>query len=101
MTELWRRAASDRGSRPDRDSVDDRATRMLAAELDALMAEAQGLPTLIQKLQRPGATAEKSFADARALVARREATLEEERSRRDTPEVFRSETRAEKAAPLQ
>jgi chromosome segregation ATPase len=54
---------------------------MLAAERDALEAEAMSLQTLNQELQRHRSTAEKSLAEARALLSRRKAALEEERSR--------------------
>jgi hypothetical protein len=81
MTELWRLAAADRGSSRDSDHADDAAMRMLAAERDALVAEAKVLQTLNQELQRHRTTAEKSLAEARALLSRREAALEEERSR--------------------
>jgi hypothetical protein len=80
MTELWRLAAAERGSRPDKASSDDTATRMLSAERDSLEAEAKALQTLNQELQRHRSTAEKSLAEARALLSRREAALEDERS---------------------
>jgi hypothetical protein len=81
MTELWRLAASDQATTRDGDAAHDTATRMLAAERDALEAEAKALQTLNQELQRHRATADKSLAEARALLSRREAALEEERSR--------------------
>jgi hypothetical protein len=81
MTELWRLAASDSAKTRDSDAGDDAATQMLVAERDALAAEAQALQTLNQELQRHRSTAEKSLAEARALLSRREAALEEERSR--------------------
>jgi chromosome segregation ATPase len=81
MTELWRLAATDQAKTRDSDAADDTATRMLAAERDALEAEAKALQTLNQELQRHRSTAEKSLAEARALLSRREAALEEERSR--------------------
>ena len=81
MTELWRLAATDQSRTRDNDAADDTATRMLAAERDALEAEAKALQTLNQELQRHRATAEKSLAEARALLSRREGALEEERSR--------------------
>jgi hypothetical protein len=81
MTELWRLAATDQSRSRDSEAADDTAARMLAAERDALDAEAKALHTLNQELQRHRATAEKSLADARALLSRREAALEEERSR--------------------
>jgi len=81
LTELWRLAATDQAQARDSDAADDTATRMLAAERDALEAEAKALQTLNQELQRHRSTAEKSLAEARALLSRREAALEEERSR--------------------
>jgi len=81
MTELWRLAAADQAKMRDSDAADDTATRMLAAERDALEAEAKALETLNHELQRHRSTAEKSLAEARALLSRREAALEEERSR--------------------
>jgi hypothetical protein len=108
MTELWRLAAADQASSRDKDVADDTATRMLAAERDAMEAEAKALQTLNQGLQRHRATAEKSLAEARALLSRREAALEEERSRaasleqalvqaRMTLDVFQERRRLEPA----
>jgi len=81
MTELWRLAANDQTKPRDSDAADDTATRVLAAERDSFEAEAKALQTLNQELQRHRSTAEKSLAEARALLSRREAALEEERSR--------------------
>ena len=81
MTELWRLAANDQTKARDGDAADDTATRMLAAERDSLEAEAKALHTLNQELQHHRSTAEKSLAEARALLSRREAALEEERLR--------------------
>jgi Plasmid replication region DNA-binding N-term len=81
MTELWRLAATDQPRTRDSDAADETATRMLAAERDAIEAEAKALQTLNQELQRHRSTAEKSLAEARALLSRREAALEEERLR--------------------
>jgi hypothetical protein len=81
LTELWRLAAADRASTRDQQAVDDTATRMLATERDALEANAKALQTLNQELQRHRSTADKSLVEARALLSRREAALEEERSR--------------------
>jgi len=81
MTELWRLAATDQAKARDSEAADDTATRMLAAERDSFEADAKALQTLNQELQRHRSTAEKSLAEARALLSRREAALEEERSR--------------------
>jgi hypothetical protein len=80
MTELWRLAATDQVNAGGTDAANDTATRMLAAERAALEAEAKALQILNQELQRHRATAEKSLAEARALLSRREAALDEERS---------------------
>ena len=50
------------------------------AERAALMAEARALDTLNKELEKHRASAEKSLAEARTLLARREAALEEERA---------------------
>ncbi len=81
MTELWRLAGADQGNTRDQDAAEDSAMRMLVAERDALEAESKALQTLNQELQRHRSTAEKCLAEARALLSRREAALEEERSR--------------------
>ncbi len=81
MTELWRLAGTDQAGTGNSDAADDTVARMLEAERDALEAEAKALQTLNQELQRHRSTAEKSLAEARALLSRREAALEEERSR--------------------
>jgi Plasmid replication region DNA-binding N-term len=81
MTELWRLAVTDQARIRESDASDDTASRILAAERDAFSAEAKALQTLNQELQRHRSTAEKSLAEARALLSRREAALEEERSR--------------------
>jgi hypothetical protein len=81
MTELWRLAAADQAKTGGGDAADDAATMMLTAERDALEAEGKALQTLNQELLRHRSTAEKSLAEARALLSRREAALDEERSR--------------------
>jgi len=81
MTELWRLAAADQGGIRHKDAAEDTARRMLTAERDALEAEAKALQTLNQEVQRHRSTAEKSLAEARALLSRCEAALDEERSR--------------------
>jgi hypothetical protein len=81
LTELWRLAAADQGSVRDRPSGDDAAERLRDAEKSALEAQTTALETLNQELQRHRASAEKSLAETRALLARREAALEDERSR--------------------
>ncbi len=81
MTELWRLAAADQTGAREGAAEDDSATRMLRAERDARDAQADALKTLNQDLQRHRATAEKSLAEARALLTRREAALGDERAR--------------------
>jgi hypothetical protein len=81
MIELWRLAASDQAKTSGSDAADDTATRMLAAERDALKAESKTLQILNQELRRHRSTAEKSLAETRTHLSRREAALEEERSR--------------------
>ena len=95
MTELWRLAATDQAKTSDSHAAYDTATRMLAAERDALEAEAKALQTLNQELQRHRGTAEKSLAEARALLSRREAALEEERSRAASLEQALAQARLE------
>jgi Plasmid replication region DNA-binding N-term len=101
MTELWRLAATDQAKTRDGDAADDTATRMLAAEREALEAEATALQTLNQELQRHRGTAEKSLAEARALLSRREAALEEERSRAASLEQALVQARMELAVVLE
>jgi hypothetical protein len=81
MTEFWRLAAADQTGVNEGTSEDDAAVRMLEVERDAREADTKALQTLNQELQRHRSTAEKSLAEARALLSRREAALEEERSR--------------------
>jgi len=95
MTELWRLAAADQRVVRDQDAADHTATRMLTAERDVLAAEGKALQTLNQELQRHRSTAEKSLAEARALLSRREAALEEERSRAAALEQALAQTRLE------
>ena len=95
MTELWRLATTDQAKTGEGDTVDDTATRMLTAERDSLEAEAKALQTLNQELQRHRSTAEKSLAEARALLSRREAALEEERSHAASLEQALAQARLE------
>ena len=81
MTELWRLAGTDQTGIREHEGAYDTGYRMLQAERDSLEAEAKALQTLNQELQRHRSTAEKSLAEARALLARREAALDEERAR--------------------
>ena len=60
---------------------DDAADRLRDAERNVLQAQQSALEAVNQELQRHRASAEKSLAESRALLARREAALDEERSR--------------------
>jgi hypothetical protein len=95
MTELWRLAATDHAKTRDSDAADDTATRLVAAERDALEAEAKALQALNQDLQCHRSTAEKSLAEARALLSRREAALDEERLRAASLEQALMQARVE------
>jgi hypothetical protein len=55
----------------------------------------KALQTLNQELQRHRSTAEKSLAEARALLSRREAAVEEERSRAASLEQALAQARLE------
>jgi chromosome segregation ATPase len=101
MTELWRLASTDQAKARDSEAADDTATRMLAAERDSLEAEAKALQTLNQELQRHRSTAEKSLAEARALLARREAALDEERARGASLDQALAEARLELEVALE
>jgi hypothetical protein len=80
LTELWRLANAVRGE-VSREVEDDASARLWETERGFLEAQAKALETLNQELQRHRASAEKSLAETRALLARREAALDEERSR--------------------
>jgi hypothetical protein len=80
LTELWRLANAARGE-VSREVEDDASARLWETERGFLQAQAKALETLNQELQRHRASAEKSLAETRALLARREAALDEERSR--------------------
>jgi hypothetical protein len=101
MTEFWRLAATDHAKDHDGDTAGDAATHMLTVERDSLEAEAKALQTLNQELQRHRSTAYKSLAEARALLSRREAALEEERSRAANPDQALVQARMELEVPLE
>jgi hypothetical protein len=101
LTELWRLASKDQPGTRTSVSEDDAASRLIVAERDALEAEAKSLQTLNQELQRHRAGAEKSLAEARALLARREAALDEERSRTAALEAALAQTRLELEVTLE
>jgi len=75
LGELWRVAS--RSSPGDEEASE----QLREAEHAALEAERKSLDVLNQELKRQRAAADKAVADTRALLARREAALDEERSR--------------------
>jgi hypothetical protein len=77
LAELWRVAS---GSRAGAGEPSTAADELRDAERAALVAETRALDTLNRELQKHRASAEKSLAEARALLARREAALDEERA---------------------
>jgi len=89
LSELWRIAARDPGTH------DDATDQLREAERSALEAERKSLDVLNQELKRHRAVAEKAAADMRALLNRREAALEEERSRAQQLEQALAGTRLE------
>jgi len=78
---LWRLAAKSRGVGPvGEGAAGPSGLLMLEAERDAFRAQVGALGTLNQELQRHRGSAERSLAEARALLSRREALLEDERA---------------------
>ena len=75
MAELWRIAAADRGGRQPV-GADDSDRRAIEAERDGLFAQNNALEILNHELQRHRASAERSLAETRALLSRREGALE-------------------------
>lgn len=81
LLQLWRLAQS--GSvKTLPESSDVTALRLAHAEQEALRAQHQSLEVLNAELTRHRASAERALTDARALLARREAALEDERAAR-------------------
>jgi len=101
MTELWRLAGADQARERDSDAAEDTAARMLAVERDSLAAEAKALRTLNRELERHRSSAETALAEARALLSRREAALEEVRSRVATLEQAFAQARMELEVALE
>ena len=89
LAELWRIASRAPGPH------DDAADQLKEAERSALEADRKSLDVLNQELKRQRAMAEKAAADTRALLNRREAALEEERSRAQQLEQEIAGTRLE------
>jgi hypothetical protein len=89
LAELWRIASRPPGTH------DEAADQLKEAERSALEAERKSLDVLNQELRRQRAQAEKAATDTRALLNRREAALEEERSRAQGLEQALAETRLE------
>ena len=81
LLQLWRLAikTTGAGKATDAESVE---LRIMRSQRDAAMAQASALQTLNAELTRHRTTAERSLAEARALLMRREASLEEEREAR-------------------
>ena len=77
LVELWRLATRSAASVPSADRST--ADAVGDAERAALVAEAQALGALNKELQQHRTTAERTLAEARALLARREAALDEAR----------------------
>jgi len=75
LSELWRIAATNRAGNQ-MAVADDADRRLLEAERDSLLAQNKALEVLNQELQRHRASAERSLAEARALLSRREGALE-------------------------
>ena len=74
LSELWSVAAS---ARSGADTPHAEIEGLRSAEHAGLVAEARSLDTLVKELRRQRGTTEQSLADARALLRRREAELEE------------------------
>ena len=75
MGELWRIANADRGGGQPVDA-DDSDRRAFDAERETLLAQNKALEILNHELQRHQASVERSLAEARALLSRREGALE-------------------------
>ncbi len=94
MGELWRIAAAGRGG-GQVGVADDANRRVLEAERGSLLAQITALEVLNQELQHHRASAERSLAEARALLARREVALEEERAQNAELQLLLATTRVE------
>jgi Plasmid replication region DNA-binding N-term len=89
LAELWRIAARAPSAH------DEPSEQLKEAERSALEADRKSLDVLNQELKRQRTMAEKALADTRALLNRREAALEEERSRTSQLEQTLAGTRLE------
>jgi hypothetical protein len=78
LVELWRVAMS---ATKESSAPPEAPDQLLAVERTALAAEAKALDTLNKELHKHRASLEQSVAEARALLAHREAALEQERTR--------------------
>ncbi len=78
LGELWRIAVADR-SGGQVAAADDANIRVLEAERGSLLAQIAALEVLNRELQHHRASAERSLAEARALLSRREGALESAR----------------------
>lgn len=79
LLQLWRLAIKTTGAGKTTDAESEEL-RIMRSQRDAAMAQASALQTLNAELTRHRTTAERSLAEARALLMRREASLEEERA---------------------
>ena len=77
LAEIWRVAA---GPKAGSAAVATVASELRDAEHSALVAETNALETLNKELQKHRLNAERSLADTRALLVRREAALEREQA---------------------
>jgi hypothetical protein len=99
LTELWHLATT--GRTGERASEGDTADRLRDAGNASLEAQTKALETLNQELQRHRASAERSLAETRALLARREAALDRERARTAYLEQTLAQTRLDLEVALE
>ena len=85
LLQLWRLAIKTTGAAKATDAESEEL-RIMGSQRDAAMAQASALQTLNAELTRHRTTAERALSEARALLIRREAALEEERQARTRTE---------------
>lgn len=78
LLQLWRLAIKTTGAGKATDDESEEL-RIMRSQRDAAMAQASALQTLNAELTKHRTSAERSLAEARALLMRREVALEEER----------------------
>ena len=81
LLQLWRLAIKTTGAGKATDAESEEL-RIMRSQRDAAMAQASALQTLNAELNRHRTTAERSLAEARALLMRREAAVDGERVER-------------------